>query len=239
MIKKADKQSRNKQVFEKDEVIKPIVTECYWTKLKTWHKKNGRHSLPWRKNRTAWSILVAEVLLRRTRADTVSRVFPVIISKFPDADTVLNNRDIFIELTSELGFPSRFEQFFETCSIIMQEYSGSIPLEGKQLISLPGIGHYSSDAIRCFGFGQRRYLVDPNTLRISSRLTGAHIGQEQHRSLAARFLLNKAFGPEKKMTANHNFALLDLAAVVCKPSNPNCGTCPLLDICNYGMKGSR
>jgi len=210
---------------------KPCLLEPHWAQLTKWYTKNGRHYLPWRNNRSAWTILVAEVLLRRTRADIVARVFPAIIAEFPDATAVLNKTSKWLRLTSKLGFPSRFKQFFDACKTINEEYSGNVPLKAKQLTSLPGIGHYSSNAIKCFGLGHNTYLVDTNTLRIASRLTGIHIDQQKHRSFAARSLMNNAFGPENMMTANRNFALLDLAALMCKPSNPGCVNCPISDVC--------
>ena len=210
---------------------KSVVTKKYWDKLQDWYKENGRHTLPWRKNRSAWSILQAEVLLRRTRADTVARVYTKIVEKFPDAKSVLDHKQEWNQLTSELGFPSRFEQFFSLCGVILAEYNGKVPEQQKQLMSLPGIGHYSTDAIRCFGLNENHFIVDTNTLRLASRITGDVIGQEKHRSKKARKLLEQAFGPENKMTADRNFALLDLAALICKNRNPNCVVCPLSRVC--------
>lgn len=219
-----------------DKINRPVISEQEWLKLQQWYKDNGRHSLPWRKNRSTWSILLAEVLLRRTRADTVARVYPIISEKFTDAKSVLEHKEEWIQLTSELGFPSRFDQFFLLCKIILTEYEGKIPVESKELMSLPGIGHYSSDAIRCFGLNENCFIVDTNTLRIASRITGNIVGQEKHRSKKARELLEKAFGQESKMTAERNFALLDLASLICTPSNPKCTVCPLRNVCNYTNK---
>lgn len=209
------------------------LTEEDWNQLHQWYLINGRHTLPWRKNRTTWSILLAEVLLRRTRADTVARVYQEIIFEFPDAATVLDNNDKFLHLTKGLGFSSRFNKFFSLCALLVDEYSNQVPVEYSILLSLPGIGHYSSDAIMCFGLGQSRYLVDTNTLRIASRLTGEDIDQQSHRSIKARVLVCKAFGPESKMVSDRNFALLDLAALICRSSMPLCTACPLSKACLY------
>ena len=103
-------------------------------------------------------------------------------------------------------------------------------------MSLPGLGHYSSDAIRCFGLNENRFIVDTNTLRLASRITGNIVEQEKHRSAKARILLEQAFGSEGKMTADRNFALLDLAALICTNSNPDCAVCPLFRVCEYGKK---
>ena len=60
--------------------------------------------------------------------------------------------------------------------------------------------------------------------------------QEKHRSAVARDLMKHAFGSEERMTATYNFALLDLAFLVCKRSNPECVNCPLCDVCRSSIK---
>jgi len=211
----------------------PVVSAENWADLLAWFAEYGRHAFLWRRGRTPWSIFIAENLLRRTRADTVARVFPKIIESFPDACTVENNQSEWLELTSELGFPSRFEQFFNSCRVICKEYGGNIPADPKILRSLPGVGHYITDAIMCFGMNENRYVVDTNTLRLGSRLTGWHVEQERHRSREAREMHEKAFGPENEMNAERNFALLDLAALVCTGTRPKCSECPLSVACDY------
>ena len=36
-----------------------------------------------------------------------------------------------------------------------------------------------------------------------------------------------------------NLALLDIAAAVCKPKNPRCSLCPLVDMCEYAGSAKR
>lgn len=206
-----------------------------WDKLEQWWKKSGRRTFPWRKNRTPWRVFVAEILLRRTRAEAVGEIYLDLIREFPTPVSVLTHKSEWLEKVHSLGFRKRYEQFFKACEEISTKYSGKVPVNEKELWSLPGIGHYSTDAIRCFGFNERRYLVDTNTIRIASRLTGEQILQEKHRSKETREQIAIAFGPEENMTASINFALLDLAAQVCTPTSPECGECPIYQNCEYSM----
>ena len=88
---------------------------------------------------------------------------------------MLAQKSEWLRLTRELGFPGRFEQFFTACDVIIKSYEGELRTDSNELLALPCIGHYGSDAIRCFGLNENRYLVDTNTLRVGSRLTGYHI----------------------------------------------------------------
>lgn len=48
-----------------------------------WYKDNGRH-FPWRnKSATNYQKIISEVLLQRTRVETVARFFPNFIKKYP------------------------------------------------------------------------------------------------------------------------------------------------------------
>jgi len=35
---------------------------------------------------------------------------------------------------------------------------------------------------------------------------------------------------------SYNYAMLDLAALICTPTNPNCSACPLLSYCITGQE---
>jgi A/G-specific adenine glycosylase len=74
------------------------------------------------------------------------------------------------------------------------------------LTALPGVGRYTSDAIRSFAFGEAVLAVDSNVRRVQERTGFAfthHAGQ----------------------------ALFDLGATVCLARVPRCGVCPLVDGC--------
>lgn len=48
-----------------------------------WYKENGRR-FPWRnKSTTNYELIISEVLLQRTRAETVAKFFPKFIKKYP------------------------------------------------------------------------------------------------------------------------------------------------------------
>ena len=50
-----------------------------------WAKDNLRE-FPWRRNRDPYKILVAEMLLKRTTATAVSRIYEKIIGKYPSLE---------------------------------------------------------------------------------------------------------------------------------------------------------
>jgi len=147
--------------------------------LKIWYQLHGRHNLPWRKLETPWAIFVAESLLRRTNASLVAKVYGPIINEFCCPKDVIDRKARWLEITGSLGLASRFENFFEACDQIVCQFHGKVPSKYKSLLALPGVGHYIANAVICFGYHYPAYIIDTNTLRIASRVSGEEIKQER------------------------------------------------------------
>jgi len=198
----------------------------------SWYRANGQHKLPWRKLRSPWPTFVAEYLLIRTRVPAVSRVYSGIIEAFPHPGFVVRDRSSWLELTTSLGLPSRMHRFVETCRALLGNHAGAIPVDRKSLLELPGVGHYTAAAVRCFAYGFPETLVDSNTIRIANRLSGIEVSPSRHRSSVVMEhvagLYEDASGlPEE------NYALLDIGTTLCKSSAPICDECPLNRICSF------
>lgn len=210
-----------------------IVGKPEKKRLLSWYQENGRHELPWRKLQTPWAIFVAESLLRRTKASTVADIYPSLIEEFPSPEDVIAKKIRWQQKTGVLGLASRAYQFFPACDQLIQQHQGKVPDNYKDLIALPGVGHYIANAVISFGYHLPAYIIDTNTIRIASRVSGEKITQAEHRSKKARRLLVHCFGDEDGLSPDLNYALLDLTFSICKPSKPDCNDCPLSNCCQY------
>ena len=56
-------------------------------KVIKWFKSKGR-KFSWRETANTYEILIAEMMLRRTTATAVSRVYPEFIKKYPDFESL-------------------------------------------------------------------------------------------------------------------------------------------------------
>src|SRR5690606_2398018 len=131
-------------------------------------------------------------------------------SEFRGPGEVVQKQAIYRDRIRCLGLTARSSLFIKACETLVEQYEGNVPMDLNDLSSLPGIGHYSGDAVLNFGFGKPRYLIDANIIRLASRFTGHSIDQTHHRSKAVRTTVANFLGPEDKMTPERNFALLDL-----------------------------
>ena len=207
-----------------------------WANLRSWHHEHGRHHLPWRVDSTPWKVLLAEVLLHRTRASAVERLYDEVLKKFPGPEAIVRRPADWIETTGPVGLAWRSRVFISTCDRLVTLYEGRVPSGWNDLTSLPGIGHYIASAVRCFGFGFPEAIVDVNTIRLASRITGEPLDSTHHRSRRVRQVVASILANGVAGNADDNYALLDLAALVCPTKKPLCDQCPLVSGCITGSQ---
>jgi A/G-specific adenine glycosylase len=192
-----------------------------------------QRSFPWRDTRNPYALLLAEVLLHRTRANQVVDIYRRLLSTYPDIGS-LADADL-ADLTGLLrsaGLRWRVVLLLRAAEVIREKYNGAVPLERAELESIPGIGHYIASAIRCFAFQEPDAIIDTNTVRVLARVFGLPISDSLRRNREFHGLAEKVLDPEHPR--EYNFALLDLAASICLPRNPLCSECPIQPYCSYG-----
>lgn len=114
------------------------------------------------------------------------------------------------------------------------QHDGRVPDSRRALMNLPGVGHYVASAVRCFGFGIREVIVDSNTIRLAARISGEALDRSRHRSLKVRAMVARLSEYSNSLGPDDNYALLDLAAKICRPSKPRCRECPVQPGCATG-----
>lgn len=196
-----------------------------------WGKKNNR-SFPWRKDRTPYKVLLAEILLQRTPANRVSMFFPRFIDKFPNPQSFTSvSIDDLEEYLKPMGLKKRAEWLVRLMKDICEKHNCQIPKREDELTQLPGIGQYTARAVLSFGFKKDVAIVDVNVGRVLSRVFGLlkkkrRISVDVQLWTLASRLIPKGAG------SKYNEALLDFAALVCR-KNPICHVCPINGICEY------
>jgi A/G-specific adenine glycosylase len=202
--------------------------------FRKYYEQNGRR-FPWRGKRTwAFHLLVAEILLKQTKANDVVAVWLKLIRRYPTVSALAKAHRAYIyRILKPLGLQrQRFIALTSLARAIDEKFSGKVPKEIARLLELPYVGLYSACAVACFCYGNRVPIVDANVLRVLSRLTGNYYGSDLRRnrdvwSLAWAILPKEGF-------AEHNYGLLDFSAQFCKSRSPGCMSCPLRLRCVFG-----
>ncbi|MDF1538818.1 MAG: hypothetical protein P1Q69_07945, partial [Candidatus Thorarchaeota archaeon] len=79
-----------------------------------WFGKYGRN-FPWRESSNPFHILVAEMMLRRTTAAAVSRIYPEFMRVYPDASSLSNSSLQDIKESVDVHQQSENTGFFPIC----------------------------------------------------------------------------------------------------------------------------
>lgn len=203
-------------------------------RLIEWGRKNYV-DWPWRRDRTPYKVLIAELLLKRTTRQAAAREYPKFLAKFPDIESI--HKASFEEVREAfrpLGlYNQRAKQLKELAAAIMERYGGQIPDRLEDLKSLPGVNDYIAGAVLSFGFGKAAPIPDANVLRIMARVTGFSRMTATGKRKIYR-VLERLVPPDRHV--EFNYALLDLGGSTCHYQWPKCDKCPIRDFCVHGTE---
>lgn len=210
-----------------------LTLEQFHDLLHSWWRKHQR-SYPWRETDNPFHLLMSELMLRRTRADQVVDVYLNFIAEYPDPNSLAtaDANEVTSSLYS-LGLAWRVPAFQEIAELLENHYDGAVPTDYATLVTLPGVGDYVASAVCSFAFHQPVAIIDTNTVRVAGRLFSIPTHAESRRRKPIRNLIESLLDRERPR--EYNYALLDLAALICRPSDPACNQCPLLKFCQTGQ----
>jgi A/G-specific adenine glycosylase len=201
--------------------------------LLLWWSTNKRH-FPWRETNNAYDILVAEILLHRTKAAQVAKLYPEFLSAFPTPRSLADGAPDTIEkILKPLGLHWRTKLIHYMSKEIIEKFNGKIPQEKNLLISLPGVSDYISSAVMCFAYNYNVPLLDTNTVRVIGRFLGIKINDGSRRNNQFRKAYSQLFDQTKATPREFAFAIIDFAALVCLPLTPLCNKCVVGSNCMY------
>ncbi|MCL4303179.1 MAG: A/G-specific adenine glycosylase [Anaerolineae bacterium] len=191
----------------------------------------GRHKLAWRQTTDPWKILLAEVLLRKTTSIQAEDVFNK-LSRFT-ADDIKQMRTEQLEADLyPLGMSKvRAEQLQQMAARVKDANLDQI-MSDDFLRSMPGVGRYISNSVRCCAFGIPAPALDTNMIRVVERVFGWKSERTRAREDKKFWQFAETLVPENHCR-EYNWGVLDFGAAVCTFRNPKCDKCPLQNICNY------
>lgn len=196
-----------------------------------WGERNMR-DFPWRHTRDPYKILIAEIMLHRTKAEQVKRIYGSFIMKYPDIYAIADARPEALKNDlKSLGLSYRGDMLYRLAVRIIEKHNGNVPGNVEDLISLPGIGNYAASAIMCSAYNSPAPFLDTNTVRIISRVYGIKPTDSSRRSKEFKKVMNSII--RSCDTRKLMFSMIDYAAIVCTPHTPECSICGLNEICNF------
>lgn len=206
-------------------------------KLLAWYDRHGRHNLPWQHNRTAYRVWVSEIMLQQTQVTTVIPYYEAFMARFPDVTALARAPvDDVLSLWSGLGYYARARNLHKAARQVVEEFGGRFPEQQEELESLCGIGRSTAAAIIAQTWDRRATILDGNVKRVLARYHAVAGWPGQSRTLRQLWTLAESHTPENRVR-DYTQAIMDLGALVCRRTDPDCDACPVQAGCEARKRG--
>lgn len=200
-------------------------------KLIKWFQIHQR-KLPWRDNATIYGRLVSEFMLQQTQVATVVPYYLRWMNIFPTIELLAHTTEAqVLKLWEGLGYYTRARNLHTVAQILTDRSKNfssiQYPQTPEEWETLPGIGLYIAKALAAIAQNFPVATVDGNVIRVLCRINAIKfnfLSKDQAVKLITP--IAQIYVPAKQSSA-YNEAIMELGALICKPKNPNCDSCPI------------
>jgi A/G-specific adenine glycosylase len=216
----------------------PAAAESVVESVSSWFREH-RRDLPWRRPEAgAWGVMVSEFMLQQT---PVSRVLPVYqdwLERWPTpAALAAAEPGDAVRAWGRLGYPRRALRLHGAATAIVERHQGEVPRDQTALRTLPGVGDYTAAAVMSFAFGRRAVVLDTNVRRVLARVFSGVEFPPDSVSAAERALAARVLPEADDAAAAWAAASMELGALTCTARTPECGGCPVRELCSWKQLG--
>jgi A/G-specific adenine glycosylase len=205
--------------------------------IESWFARAAR-KLPWRDDPSPYKIWLCEIMAQQTRLHTVEPYFNRFIARFPNiAALAAASVDDVLTAWSGLGYYTRARNLHRAALEIAGRHGGMIPDSVEELIALPGIGAYTAAAIASIAYQKPAALLDGNVTRVLCRLfdVAKDVSLPSTRRELGRLAQSLVDGSNPRA---FNQGMMELGALICHPTSPDCAICPVRTRCRAFQKNS-
>lgn len=200
-----------------------------------WFAHSAR-DLPWRRDASAWAVMVSEFMLQQTPVARVLPVYEAWIARWPTpADLAAQSSGEAVRAWGRLGYPRRALRLHAAATAIVQRHDGQVPTSPEELLALPGVGEYTAAAITSFAHRGRAVVMDTNVRRVFARVVSGVQFPATGVTAAERALATSLLPIEDADV--WAAATMELGALVCTARTPACEACPVASLCRWRAAG--
>ena len=165
----------------------------------------------------------------------VNLVTPALFERFPtlEAFAAATPEEVG-EYVRSCGFwRAKAKDIVGSAQMLLRDFGGRVPDNMDDLLRLPGVGRKTANLILGDVYGKEGYVCDTHCIRITGRL-GITDGSKD--PLKVEQQLRKVIPPEESNDFCHRMVLHGRA--LCMARAPQCGDCPLRELCGYGKEAA-
>ena len=181
---------------------------------------------------SVFQLLVAVILSAQATDKSVNIATRKLFADAPTPQAILAlGEDGLTEYINRIGlYRNKAKNVIATCALLIERHGGEVPHDREALEALPGVGRKTANVVLNTAFGEPTIAVDTHIFRVANRI-GLAKGKTP---LAVELVLLKTVPDEFKQDAHHWLILH--GRYVCKARKPECGRCPIPDLCDYKEK---
>ena len=200
-----------------------------------WFERSAR-DLPWRRDASAWAVMVSEFMLQQTPVARVLPVYEAWLERWPTpADLAAQPTGEAVRAWGRLGYPRRALRLHAAATAIVERHGGEVPTSAEELRDLPGVGEYTAAAITSFAHRGRAVVMDTNVRRVFARVVSGVAFPATGVTAAERALATSLMPVEQPHV--WAAATMELGALVCTARSPACAECPVASLCRWRAAG--
>lgn len=180
-----------------------------------------------------WRLLVMARLSAQCTDARVNEVSRELFEKFPTPEAMAEGdiADIEGAIRSCGLFRMKAANIKDASKMLVERYGGRVPDSMEELLLLPGVGRKIANLIIGDVFGGEAIVCDTHCIRICGRL--GMYPESQKDPTKIEMILRSLMDPRDGSDFCHRIVLF--GREVCSARSPECGVCPLSDICSHNV----
>ena len=180
-----------------------------------------------------YELLVAVILSAQCTDKRVNMTTPAIFEKYPDIKKLSEATfDELFPFIKSISYPNnKTKHLIGMAQVVMQDFSGEIPMTVEELIKLPGVGRKTANVITSVIDKQPNMAVDTHVFRVAARI-GLTVNAKTPLATEKQLL---QFIPTELVHKAHHWLILH-GRYICVARNPKCDECGLKPVCKYYQK---
>jgi endonuclease III len=183
---------------------------------------------------TPFELLVATILSAQSSDARVNLVTPAFFKRYPDPQRLAaaTTAELEPQIVATGFFRQKSKMLLGMAQGLLERHGGQVPADMDALTALPGVGRKTANVVLGHALGVPGFPVDRHVLRVANRIGIAQAAtpEEVETQLCAAL-------PREQWTLASSTLILH-GRRICRPTQPLCPTCAVVDRCNFaaGMR---
>ena len=184
-------------------------------------------------HRNPFELVIAVALSAQCTDVLVNKLTKNLFEKYKTPEDYLNVsiEELQQDIRSIGLYRNKAKNIQKLCQMLLKDYQGIVPTDRDELMKFPGVGRKTANVVVSVAFGVQAIAVDTHVERVSKRLGFC---RWKDSVLEVENTLMKKV-PEDEWSVTHH-RMIFFGRYHCKAQNPQCSTCPLLNLCREGKK---